>query len=136
MTESPAGDPAAACSSLAARARSGAQEIESLLSGRVDGPELHQLRSLAFKLQQLGTNAQTLATKLREGRVASAELQRMLSAEVSACNDTASTIIKQLMRISPNTPREAISVASVVLYETFAEATIKVLAFITQVLAM
>lgn len=136
MTELPGGDPAAACLSLAARARSGAQEIESLLSSRVDAPELQQLRSLASKLQQLGANAQTLAAKLGEERIASPELQRMLSAEVSECNDTAGTIVKQLMRIGPNTPREAISVATVTLYETFVDATTRVLAFVTQVLAM
>lgn len=130
------GDTVSACSSLAARARSGAQEIESFLSGRVDPAELHQLRSLAWKLQQLGMNAANLDKKLRDGQAASPELQRPLSTEVSQCNDTAAIIIKQLMRPGTDTPQDAVSVAAVLLYESFAEAATRFLAFAAQVLAM
>ena len=136
MTVSPAGDPVSACSSLAERARSGAQEIESFLSGRADAAELQQLRSLASKLQLLGTNAVNLERKLRDGRVATPELQQMLSTEVPQCDDTAATVIKQLRRLGADTPRDAISVATVLLYESVAEAATRFLAFVTQILAM
>ncbi len=136
MTASPTGDCTSACSSLATRARSGAQEIESFLSGRVGAAELYQLRSLASKLQQLGINAANLDKKLRDGQAASPELWRALSAEVTQCNDIAAVIIKQLMRLKTDTPREAVSAAAVLLYESFAEAATRFLTFATQVLAL
>ncbi|KAB5580333.1 ankyrin repeat-containing domain protein [Coniochaeta sp. 2T2.1] len=133
------GDTFTVCSSLATRARSGTQEIESFLSGRADAPEhqeFQQLRSLASKLQHLGRDAGILESKLRrnEEQPVSPELQRTLSAGVTVCNDAAGTITKQLMRLGTDTPREAIGVPTVLLYESAAEVAGRFMAFMTRVL--
>ncbi|KAB5563452.1 ankyrin repeat-containing domain protein [Coniochaeta sp. 2T2.1] len=133
------GDSLTVCSSLVTRARSGTQEIESFLSGRADAPEhqeLQQLRSLSSKLQQLGRDAAMLESKLRqnEGQPVSPKLQRTLSAGLTACNDAAGTIAKQLMRLGTEIPREAISVPTVLLYESAAEAVGRFMTFMTRVL--
>lgn len=138
MTATLATDLTSASSSLADRALSAAQEIESFLSRRVDEaePELQKLRQLSSKLQQLHKDATALQVRLRAVSGTSVELRAVLSTQLLACNDTAAIVIKQLMRLARDTPREAINVATVLLYEAFAESTTRFVFVATTLLSM
>jgi hypothetical protein len=138
MTAARETDLVSTCSNLADRALSAAQEIESFLSGRIDvaEPELQKLRYLSTKLQQLHKDVGELQAKLRAASGTSRELQEVLSTQLPGCNDTATTVIKQLMRLARDTPREMINVATILLYESFAEATTRFVFLATTLLSM
>jgi hypothetical protein len=139
MSDPHATDLISTCSSLAKRALSVAQEIDSILHDKVDeagATEFQELRSLATKLQQLSKDADELQAGLRAALVISAELQTALSSQLPECDATAAVVNKQLMRLGKNTPRDAINVATILQYESFAESTMRFLFFTTQLLSM
>jgi 2-polyprenyl-6-methoxyphenol hydroxylase-like FAD-dependent oxidoreductase len=139
MSDPSATDLVSACSSLANRALSGAQEIVSILIDRVDDagtPEFQKLRSLAAKLQQLSKDAAELQAGVPAASVISAELQTALSTQLSQCDAAAAIVTRQLMSLGRNTPKESVNVPTILLYESFAESTTRFLFFTTQLLSM
>lgn len=62
----------------------------------------------------------------------SPRLRAILSAHLVECDETGTVMSKQLMRLAPDTPTEAINMATVLQYESFFNNTAKLLALLSR----
>ncbi|KAK6857429.1 hypothetical protein PG995_007616 [Apiospora arundinis] len=132
----------ATCTSLAQWAESGSREIDGLLGdsttatpaaappqyGRAD--HLRLLWPLSGILRQLRDEANRVRIFLEGGNTPmriSPRLQTVFSAHLTECDATGAVIAKQLMRLSQDTPPEAINPATVQQYESFVKAVLLLL---------
>lgn len=121
----------ATCASLARWAESGSREVDALLA---DGgyADFSQLRPLSGRLHQLCDEAQRLKCGLDGPPAISSRLRAILSAHLVECDEAGTVMSKQLMRLAPGTPAEAIKMATVLQYEAFLNATAMLLALLTR----
>ncbi|KAK8004683.1 hypothetical protein PG990_010720 [Apiospora arundinis] len=132
----------ATCASLAQWAESGSREIDGLLGdsttatpaaappqyGRAD--HLRLLWPLSGILRQLRDEANRVRIFLEGGNTPmriSPRLQTVFSAHLTECDAAGAVIGKQLMRLSQDTPPEAINPATVQQYESFVKAVLLLL---------
>lgn len=121
----------ATCASLVKWAESGSREVDELLAegGYAD---FSQLRPLAGSLRQLCDEAHRLKRGLDSPAAMSSRLRAILSAHLVECDEASSVMTKQLMRLTPDTPTEVINMATVLQYESFLNATAKLLALLSR----
>ncbi|KAK8071322.1 hypothetical protein PG997_011525 [Apiospora hydei] len=123
----------ATCASLVRWAESGSREVDGLLSEGAYA-DFSQLRPLSNGLHQLGSDAHRLKDGLDAAPAMSSRVRSILSGHLAECNAAGSIISKQLMRLAPDTPTEAINMATVLKYESFLNATVKLLAILSRTL--
>ncbi|KAI1264604.1 ankyrin repeat-containing domain protein [Xylariaceae sp. FL1019] len=127
------------CSKLVDRASSGAIEIGNILNDR--GTELHttglqELSGLSTKLHELELEAAQLQDALHSATVISPAVRSSISAQLPECDTAAAIMIKQLMRIGSETPREQISVPTIAQYDFFLESLVKWTSFSTRLMRL
>ncbi|KAK7946950.1 uncharacterized protein PG986_011271 [Apiospora aurea] len=123
----------AACASLVRWAESGSREVDGLLCEGAYA-DFSQLRPLSNGLHQLGSDAHRLKDGLDAAPAMSSRLRSILSGHLAECNAAKSIVSKQFMRLAPDTPTDAINMAIVLQYESFLNATIKLLALLSRTL--
>ncbi|KAK7917797.1 hypothetical protein PG985_011405 [Apiospora marii] len=121
----------ATCASLVRWAESGSREVDGLLA---EGgyAEFSQLRPLASSLHQLRDEAHRLKCGLEGPPAMSSRLRAILSAHLVECDEAGTFMSKQLMRLAPNAPTESINMATVLQYESFLNATARLLALLSR----
>ncbi|KAK8102077.1 hypothetical protein PG984_015223 [Apiospora sp. TS-2023a] len=121
----------ATCASLVRWAESGSREVDGLLA---EGgySDFSQLRPLSGNLRQLCDEAHRLKRGLESPPAMSSRLRAILSAHLVECDETGAVMMKQLMRLTPDTPTEAINMATILQYESFLNTTAKLLAILSR----
>ncbi|KAK8024498.1 hypothetical protein PG993_012564 [Apiospora rasikravindrae] len=126
------------CASLARCAESGSREVDGLLSegNAAQGAyaEFSQLRPLSNGLHQLCNDIYRLKDGLEGTPAMSSRLRSILSGHLAECNAAGFIVSKQLMRLAPDTPTEAINMATILQYESFLNATVKLLQLLSRIL--
>ncbi|KAI0150532.1 ankyrin repeat-containing domain protein [Xylariaceae sp. FL1272] len=121
------------CSKLVDRASSGAIEVGSILHDR--GLE-EELRELSTKLHELELEAAQLKDALQSATVISAAVRSSVSAQLPECDTAAAIMIKQLMRVGNETPREQINVPTIAQYGLFLDSLVKWTSFSTRLIQL
>lgn len=124
-------------------ALSGVDEINNillLLDREDDGEDtrLQRLRLLSTGLKKMAKNAESLRDHRLQNAlsVVSPQLQTVLSAQLPECDTAAAMLLKQLLRIGNDTPREAINVQTLLAYDAFVEATARFLVLVRQLMTV
>ncbi len=127
----------ATCGTLSHRALSITVELDDILEHGIFAIHIsQQLKSLSAKLVQFKNAVDQLRESLSGSPSFSDEFQHVLSESLSNCDGAVAVMSKQIKRIGPETPTEAINLGTSSQYEALLESYSNLFAFETQLLSV